>query len=359
LAETLFFFHPAVWWINARIRSERELCCDDLALLVCPNPVAYAEALLRLEEQRSQQWRLAMALDGHQSPQTLRCRIARILGEPAAKVGISSVRPFSLVAACSGLFVLLLMVPQMLASLGPLRPAISTPAIHIHPSTAPSFAVINPAIHPAIKVPAGRKVSPLLQAAAATPQDKPAESSEPKTNYIDAMKDAGYDVDLDKLIAMKVQGVTAEYAKAMAEVGFGKPSADDLISCKIQGVTPEVITQFKQQGLEVESLHDAISFRIFQVTPEFVAGMKAAGFDHLTSKQLVNLRVQDVTPEYARGIKQQFPDATVEDLIKTRIFRINGEFIAMVKKHGFNDLSLEKLVKLRISGIFDDESVKP
>jgi beta-lactamase regulating signal transducer with metallopeptidase domain len=358
LAETLFFFHPAVWWINARIRSERELCCDDLALQVCPNPVAYAEALLRLEEQRSQHWRLAMALDGHQSPQTLRRRIARILGEPVAQLGISPVRPFSLAAVCAGLFVLLLTVPQLLASLSPVRPSVHAPAIYMDPSPTRSLAIDNRAFHPATTGLAIRKASPLLQAAAAAPQEKPADSSEPKTTYIDRMKEAGYDVDLDKLIAMKIQGVTPEYAKAMAQVGFGKPSADDLIACKIQGVSPEAIAQFKQQGLQVESLHDAISFRIFQVTPEFVSGMKAAGFDHLTSKQLVNLRVQDVTPEYAREITQQFPGATVDDLIKTRIFRIDGDFIAMVKKHGFTDLSLDKLVKLRISGIFDDESAK-
>ncbi|HWU55603.1 MAG TPA: M56 family metallopeptidase, partial [Rhizomicrobium sp.] len=28
LAETLFFYHPAVWWLNRRIRAEREYCCD-------------------------------------------------------------------------------------------------------------------------------------------------------------------------------------------------------------------------------------------------------------------------------------------------------------------------------------------
>ncbi len=81
LIETLFFFHPAVWWISGRVRHERELCCDDLALKICPNPVVYASALFHLEEQRSRQMSLAMALDGHQSAQTLRMRIARILGE--------------------------------------------------------------------------------------------------------------------------------------------------------------------------------------------------------------------------------------------------------------------------------------
>lgn len=33
LAETLLFYHPAVWWLSARIRDEREHCCDDVAIL--------------------------------------------------------------------------------------------------------------------------------------------------------------------------------------------------------------------------------------------------------------------------------------------------------------------------------------
>ena len=34
-AETLLFYHPAVWWVSRRMRHERELCCDDLAVRVC------------------------------------------------------------------------------------------------------------------------------------------------------------------------------------------------------------------------------------------------------------------------------------------------------------------------------------
>ena len=170
------------------------------------------------------------------------------------------------------------------------------------------------------------------------------------------MKAAGYDVDLDNMIAMKIQNVTPEYARAMAQVGFGKPSAEDLVACKIHGVTPEYVAQLKQQGLEVKNLQDAISYRIFQVTPEFAAGMKAAGFNGLTSQELLSMRIQGVTPEYARDIRQQFPNATAEDIVKTRIFHIDATFIASAKQHGFNNLSLEKLVQLRISNLLDDES---
>jgi transcriptional regulator GlxA family with amidase domain len=84
--------------------------------------------------------------------------------------------------------------------------------------------------------------------------------------------------------------------------------------------------------------------------------MKAAGFDHLTSQELLSFRVQGVTPEYAKSITQQFPGITADELIQTRIFHIDADFIASAKSHGFTDLTLKKLVKLRISGILDDTS---
>ncbi|MEQ1474460.1 MAG: M56 family metallopeptidase, partial [Candidatus Acidiferrum sp.] len=34
-AETLLFYHPAVWWLSKRVRAERENCCDDVAIAVC------------------------------------------------------------------------------------------------------------------------------------------------------------------------------------------------------------------------------------------------------------------------------------------------------------------------------------
>ena len=45
VVETLLFYHPAVWWLSHRIRVERENCCDDLAVSLCGDPVAYAAAL--------------------------------------------------------------------------------------------------------------------------------------------------------------------------------------------------------------------------------------------------------------------------------------------------------------------------
>jgi beta-lactamase regulating signal transducer with metallopeptidase domain len=356
LVEILFFFHPAVWWVGNCLRSERELCCDDLALTICPNPITYANALFRLEEERVHQWGLAMAFDGHQSSHSLRVRIARILGDAPARDSSRSVQPVSLLVAGAALVALLLPAPQMLASLHPVLPATTGRTLVSANKLAPKIPSIHRSLH-ALAPPAHIPI-PMIQAAAPEREQKAEASGDLKSSYIDRMKAAGYDVDLDKYVSMKIQDITPEYARAMSQVGLGKPSADDLIACKIQGVTPEYLSQLKQQGLEVKSFHDAVSHRIFQVTSEFVAGMKAAGFSDLSSQQLLSLRVQGVTPDYAKQMAQQFPGATAEDLIKTRIFNIDANFVELAKKHGFTDLSLDKLVRLRISGLLDEQSVR-
>jgi bla regulator protein BlaR1 len=50
LVEALFWFHPAVWWIERRLLEERELACDEEVLRVGRDPRDYAEAILAVCE---------------------------------------------------------------------------------------------------------------------------------------------------------------------------------------------------------------------------------------------------------------------------------------------------------------------
>jgi len=52
IAEALLFYHPGAWWMSRQIRIEREHCCDDVAVAVCPDVVAYTRALTALEVSR-------------------------------------------------------------------------------------------------------------------------------------------------------------------------------------------------------------------------------------------------------------------------------------------------------------------
>jgi beta-lactamase regulating signal transducer with metallopeptidase domain len=79
LVETLLFYHPAVWWVSRRIRMEREHCCDDLAVSLCGDPVAYARALADLEALRADSTGLVLAANGG----SLLHRVRRLLGTPS------------------------------------------------------------------------------------------------------------------------------------------------------------------------------------------------------------------------------------------------------------------------------------
>jgi len=391
MVETLLFFHPAVWWLGGRLRQQRELCCDDVALQSCADPLVYATALLRLEERRNQRLSLAMALDGHRSWSGLGQRIARILGETNGAKSSRELVPIPLAAICTMFLLVLLPMPHLFAGLRKNMPAqIAPPALSAPPVPAPAATAIDlPAPVVSAVLPRGLvALAPAAEndgaAAIATETAQGAgkgtgegagygagygsggsggnaeqaatlDAPAHKPDYIDAMRTAGYDVDIDKYVAMKVQGITPEYAQAMAKVGFGKPTADDLIAMKVQGVTPEYVSGLRDAGLQPSSIQDLVSYRIFKVTPEFVAAMKTAGFDSIPPQKLVALRVHNVTPEYARTVKQQYPNVTLDELVQLRIFRIDDAFIADAKRHGFNSLSIEKLVQLRISGVMGDE----
>ena len=52
LLEGLFFYHPAVWWFSHIVRTERENCCDDIAVSIGGDAREYAVALAALETNR-------------------------------------------------------------------------------------------------------------------------------------------------------------------------------------------------------------------------------------------------------------------------------------------------------------------
>jgi GWxTD domain-containing protein len=79
--EGLFFYHPAVWWVSAVIRAEREKCCDDIAVAVSGNAREYAAVLTALEEKRWTAAEPALAITGG----SLMNRIRRLLYPQAPK----------------------------------------------------------------------------------------------------------------------------------------------------------------------------------------------------------------------------------------------------------------------------------
>jgi beta-lactamase regulating signal transducer with metallopeptidase domain len=86
----LFFFHPAVWWIENRLSVEREMACDDAVLAETANPRGYASCLVSLLEKslahRPANGQLSMVQAAVHRAREASLRLARILDtkRPAA-----------------------------------------------------------------------------------------------------------------------------------------------------------------------------------------------------------------------------------------------------------------------------------
>jgi hypothetical protein len=75
--DALLFHHPAARWISARVRTEREYCCDDIVIAAGVDPGQYARALATLEDARAGTGLVVAAGSG-----TLLDRIERLLDRP-------------------------------------------------------------------------------------------------------------------------------------------------------------------------------------------------------------------------------------------------------------------------------------
>lgn len=94
--EALFYFHPAVWWISAQIRNERENCCDDVAIELCGNSMTYAKSLVSVQEMAYYSPQMAMAFAGQRGKNQLVMRVQRVLNQPQNKVNVRE----KLIATC-------------------------------------------------------------------------------------------------------------------------------------------------------------------------------------------------------------------------------------------------------------------
>src|SRR5450755_3913927 len=205
--ETLLFYHPAIWWLNKRVRAEREHCCDDVAVTLCGNAVEYARALTLMEE-----WRSApvFAMAANRGPLTE--RIVRVLGLKTLGAGM---RGIGLAGS------ILCLIAALVAGNALVGIAHPKSALAAHDSQLTPVAS-TPSQQPASASSPRSKPSPAHPqgTGANSSASESASQSSSASSYIDSMKAAGLgDLTVDQLIALKVQDVTPEYVRELQEQG--------------------------------------------------------------------------------------------------------------------------------------------
>lgn len=96
MVEALLFYHPAVWWVSAVMRAEREHCCDDIVVALAGDAPGYAAALVKLEQRRAPEPMLA-ATGG-----SLTRRVRRLLRQPSSAPSLAAPLAAVLALAIAG-----------------------------------------------------------------------------------------------------------------------------------------------------------------------------------------------------------------------------------------------------------------
>ncbi len=355
-AETLLFYHPAVWWLSNRIRAERENCCDDAAIAACGNAVEYARALTLLAERRAAP---ALAMAANRSP--LAARVARLLGLTSLGAGVRS----------AGLAASVLCLSTALlagnAFFGAERTASAAQSQSSSQSPSPDPVILVTAPRPdkpkrpaPSALPSASPNAPEPDAASGpqanpspkpspAPQEKPAPAA--RESYIDGLKAAGIEnPSIDQLIALKVQGVTPEYVRDLRAAGLTL-DIEQIIGMKVQGVTPEYIRDMRATGLDVKG-HEIVAMKVQGVTPEYVRKLHDLGL-HPGIGEVIGMKVQGVTPEYVKALQASGFKLDVGDFIAAKVQGITPEFIENARSHGFKDLDMHKLIALKHAGVLE------
>lgn len=391
LAETVLFYHPAVWWVNKRIRIERENCCDDAAIELCRNRLAYVRALTHLESVRLTP-QFAMAANG--SP--LKARVRRLLGMAEERGGM---RTSSSVLGVLGIVSIMLIgtslatgakaqadkpplppqepvAPQLAPA--PQKPIdIEVPPVHVE---VPPVHVQTHVQIPEVDVPPVHVAVPAIHVAT-----EPVHVRVPMVNvdsngvqvhipeiHIDApalhlnLSPINLNlpsIHLPHLVSQAVapdppQGpaetpsseahASGSYIEDMKSEGYGNLTVDQLVAMKVQGVTPAYARAFRDLGLKL-SPNQLIALKVQGVKPEYVKELRAMypdiGIDHI-----IAFKVQGISESYVADFNRLGVKADPDELIALKVQGVNAQYVHDMRATGI-DFDADELIGMKVQGV--------
>jgi len=329
--ETLLFYHPAVWWVSAQVRREREICCDDLAVAICGDRLGYARALADLEGLRSAGPGLALAADGGSLPD----RIRRLMGAPARR----SRRSWA-----AGLLALALLPAgaalQLACSHGaPARQESRQAAPSTNLAGTWSGELQGDQLRLEVKMRVGftghwalMDTYPVSRLTGFTPgpnarfelghdagtfhfqggfvnqHGKGTATFSPNPEFARMI---GVPLGNTGLLELSAHDISLGYTREMKELGFIYPP-------RTRGLHGALRAYFRREvlGRREPSVDRLVQFQAHGVTPDYIRAIKAAGYSDLDSWELIELHDQGVDGDFIRSaVSQSHKPLTVPEIL--------------------------------------------
>lgn len=134
----------------------------------------------------------------------------------------------------------------------------------------------------------------------------------------------------------------------MQQLGFSGFDSEKLQAYTLFHIDTAWVQALQSAGVQDMDSGNLIALRIFRITPEFVRSMDALGYPHLPADKLIAFGVHGVNPDEVKQVRALGYNPNADELIQMRIFRVTPDFIRRMQDRGFKNLSIAKLVQVKI-----------
>ena len=385
--ETLFFYHPGVWWLSNQIRVERENCCDDLAAEACYGPISYARALVQLEELRG----APMPAMGATGGGTLLDRVRRLVSPGAGRgsAGVVAVPAMVLV------FVVVVFTGTALATFGPAALATASVAVAssgskaerpsmtdddlrrygIHEQDVRDYEALGYTDRGDILSLARYGLDPAdvgayqalglagLDARALVRLERHGLDATDTRALFDLL---GLEVagttdqkarDLDRVIRLARLGIDADEIRSYRRSGFDL-HAEDIRRLAQHGVDGNDLRQLRRLGYAL-SVDDVVRLQKHGVDAGDIRDFQHIGMGGLSPRQVIELArhgidAQDVVEFRDAG----FGQLDVEQVIEMARHGVSGSDVRRFRRAGLTKLTVEQVIELVQHGVSSRDAAR-
>lgn len=140
----------------------------------------------------------------------------------------------------------------------------------------------------------------------------------------------------------------AGFVDRMGAMGYRGLDSEKLETYTLFDISTAWVESLKKAGISGLNVDNFIALKIFKVDTAYVSGITALGYDTPDAEKLISLKVQGVNADEVREIRALGYKPTLDDLVQIRIFKITPEFIRRMQSRGLHDLTIAKLVQIKI-----------
>ncbi len=390
VVETIFYYHPAVWWLSAAMRREREMATDALAISLTGSSVHYAKALVLIQELAYFPLSPALAFAGRRKSQ-LFTRVQHILKtqhstslamEKFISASIFCVLILGLAYAQSG--------PNALSGYdGAANTASQSPTWTAADSTGGIWEgeLKNEklclmltrrrsnqghwtthecyALDAFSALPRGDGSFTMTREAGTITFEGSFDGKEgfgrfsfqENPAFRKMLADKGIrNIEDHMLIHFCLHNVTGSYIEFLQQKGFQKIDGDDLIGLAVHGLEQQTVNTyldlFAKQGKKNVRLEDLMSFKIHDITAPYIDSLNSLGFKSLTLDDIMAARIHGIDADFVQQYKSMgHPNLVFDDVMAAKIHGITPEYTANLKKAGFGNLSNDEMMAFKIHEI--------